>query len=120
MRALSGDDARTVEPQTADEGMSGVPRASGAPFTYGAIGGAALERHAEAVRNATVSEDVPVRPRRRFRPRPPADAGHRGRRDDGGRPGPAAEPGRRPSRGGGRHGRAFGPGPRLSPSLAFP
>ncbi|MFD7698887.1 hypothetical protein [Streptomyces caelestis] len=58
--AYFGDDAPTAESQTVGEDMSEIPRASGAPFTYGAIGGTDPGRHAEAVRHGPVSEDVPV------------------------------------------------------------
>lgn len=58
--AYFGDDAHTVEPRTAGEDMSEIPRAFGAPSTYWAIGGTDPERYAEAMRNGTVSEDTSV------------------------------------------------------------
>lgn len=58
--AYFGDDAHTAERQTASEDMSEIPRAFDAPFTYWAIGGTDPERYAQAVRNGTVSQDIPV------------------------------------------------------------
>ncbi|MEU1489069.1 M20 family metallopeptidase [Streptomyces sp. NPDC005776] len=72
-----GDDARTVELQTASEDMSEIPRAFGAPFTYWAIGGIDPERYAEAVRKGTVAQDVPVNHSPAFAPviQPTLDTG---------------------------------------------
>ncbi|MFD7689120.1 amidohydrolase [Streptomyces sp. NPDC059781] len=72
-----GDDAHTVELQTASEDMSEIPRAFGAPFTYWAIGGTDPERYAEAVRNGTVAEDIPVNHSAGFAPvvQPTLDTG---------------------------------------------
>ncbi|WP_328721910.1 amidohydrolase [Streptomyces sp. NBC_00247] len=55
-----GDDAHTVELQTASEDLSLIPDAFGVPFTYWGIGGIDPELYAEAVRNGTVARDVPV------------------------------------------------------------
>ncbi|MDT0401147.1 MULTISPECIES: amidohydrolase [Streptomyces] len=75
--AYFGDDAHTVDLQTASEDMSEIPRAFGAPFTYWAIGGTDPERYAEAVRNGTVSEDIPVNHSAGFAPvvQPTLDTG---------------------------------------------
>ncbi|MFE0448297.1 amidohydrolase [Streptomyces fungicidicus] len=72
-----GDDAHTVERQTASEDMSEIPRAFGVPFTYWAIGGIDPGRYAEAVRNGTVSEDIPVNHSAGFAPvvQPTLDTG---------------------------------------------
>ncbi|MFH8449208.1 amidohydrolase [Streptomyces fungicidicus] len=72
-----GDDAHTVERQTASEDMSEIPRAFGVPFTYWAIGGTDPERYAEAARNGTVSEDIPVNHSAGFAPvvQPTLDTG---------------------------------------------
>ncbi|MER6748715.1 amidohydrolase [Streptomyces fungicidicus] len=72
-----GDDAHTVERQTASEDMSEIPRAFGVPFTYWAIGGIDPERYAEAARNGTVSEDIPVNHSAGFAPvvQPTLDTG---------------------------------------------
>ena len=72
-----GDDAHTVERQTASEDMSEIPRAFGAPFTYWAIGGIDPGRYAEAARNGTVSEDIPVNHSAGFAPvvQPTLDTG---------------------------------------------
>ncbi|MFI9472333.1 amidohydrolase [Streptomyces sp. NPDC052492] len=58
--AYFGDDAHTVELQTASEDMSEIPNAFGVPFTYWAIGGIDPERYAEAARKGTVAQDIPV------------------------------------------------------------
>ncbi|MFD6530626.1 M20 family metallopeptidase [Streptomyces sp. NPDC060184] len=55
-----GEDAHTVELQTASEDLSLIPDAYGVPFTYWGIGGTDPELYAEAVRNGTVARDVPV------------------------------------------------------------
>ncbi|GAB2802565.1 M20 family metallopeptidase [Streptomyces chlorus] len=72
-----GDDAHTVELQTASEDMSEIPQAFGAPFTYWAIGGIDPERYAEAARNGTVSQDIPVNHSATFAPaiQPTLDTG---------------------------------------------
>ncbi|MEU1487527.1 M20 family metallopeptidase [Streptomyces sp. NPDC005752] len=66
--AYFGDDAHTVELQTASEDMSEIPKAFGVPFTYWAIGGIDPERYAEAVRNGTVAQDIPVNHSATFAP----------------------------------------------------
>ncbi|WP_431986135.1 amidohydrolase [Streptomyces griseoflavus] len=66
--AYFGDDAHTVERQAASEDMSEIPRAFGAPFTYWAIGGTDPRRYAEAARNGTVSQDIPVNHSAAFAP----------------------------------------------------
>lgn len=72
-----GDDAHTVELQTASEDMSEIPRAFGAPFTYWALGGIDPELYAEAVRKGTVAQDVPVNHSATFAPvvQPTLDTG---------------------------------------------
>ncbi|MFD6420373.1 amidohydrolase [Streptomyces sp. NPDC060198] len=55
-----GDDAHTVELQTASEDLSLIPDAFGVPFTYWGIGGTDPGLYAEAVGNGTVARDVPI------------------------------------------------------------
>lgn len=55
-----GEDAGTVPLQTASEDMSKIPEAFDVPFTYWGIGGIEPERYAEAERNGTVAQDIPV------------------------------------------------------------
>jgi amidohydrolase len=75
--AYFGDDAHTVELQTASEDMSEIPQAFGVPFTYWAIGGIDPERYAEAARNGTVAQDIPVNHSATFAPvvQPTLDTG---------------------------------------------
>lgn len=75
--AYFGDDAHTVELQTASEDMSEIPQAFGVPFTYWAIGGIDPERYAEAERKGTVSQDIPVNHSATFAPvvQPTLDTG---------------------------------------------
>ncbi|MFJ9664838.1 amidohydrolase [Streptomyces sp. NPDC101219] len=75
--AYFGDDARTVELQTASEDMSRIPAAFGAPFTYWAIGGTDPALHAGALRRGSLSEDVPVNHSATFAPvlQPTLDTG---------------------------------------------
>ncbi|MBZ6196669.1 amidohydrolase [Streptomyces olivaceus] len=75
--AYFGDDAHTVELQTASEDMSEIPQAFGVPFTYWAIGGTDPERYAEAARKGTVAQDVPVNHSAGFAPvvQPTLDTG---------------------------------------------
>ncbi|GHA90388.1 MULTISPECIES: M20 family metallopeptidase [Streptomyces] len=75
--AYFGDDAHTVELQTASEDMSEIPRAFGAPFTYWAIGGIDPGRYAEAARKGTVAQDIPVNHSAAFAPviQPTLDTG---------------------------------------------
>lgn len=55
-----GDDAHTIDLQTASEDMSEIPAAFGVPFTYWGIGGIDPGLYADAVRRGTVAQDVPV------------------------------------------------------------
>ncbi|WP_327175623.1 amidohydrolase [Streptomyces sp. NBC_01335] len=55
-----GEDAHTIELQTASEDLSLIPDAYGVPFTYWGIGGIDPELYAEAAGNGTVARDVPV------------------------------------------------------------
>ncbi|MFJ4329237.1 MULTISPECIES: M20 family metallopeptidase [unclassified Streptomyces] len=75
--AYFGDDAHTVELQTASEDMSEIPQAFGVPFTYWAIGGTDPDRYAEAARRGTVAQDVPVNHSATFAPvlQPTLDTG---------------------------------------------
>ncbi|MEU6014311.1 M20 family metallopeptidase [Streptomyces sp. NPDC047515] len=74
-----GDDAHTIDLQTASEDMSELPRAFGAPFTYWGIGGIDAGLYAEAARNGTIAEDVPVNHSPTFAPviQPTLDTGVR-------------------------------------------
>ncbi|MFD5007933.1 M20 family metallopeptidase [Streptomyces mutabilis] len=75
--AYFGDDAHTVELQTASEDLSAIPRAFGVPFTYWAIGGTDPDRYAEAVAEGTVAQDIPVNHSATFAPvvQPTLDTG---------------------------------------------
>lgn len=75
--AYFGDDAHTVERQTASEDMSEIPRAFGVPFTYWMIGGTDPERYAEAAEKGTVAQDIPVNHSATFAPvvQPTLDTG---------------------------------------------
>ncbi|MFE9177806.1 M20 family metallopeptidase [Streptomyces sp. NPDC007126] len=75
--AYFGDNAHTVELQTASEDMSEIPGAFGVPFTYWAIGGIDPERYAEAARKGTVAQDIPVNHSSSFAPvvQPTLDTG---------------------------------------------
>ncbi|MFB6988343.1 M20 family metallopeptidase [Streptomyces sp. NPDC056304] len=55
-----GDDAHTIDLQTASEDMSELPQAFAAPFTYWGIGGIDVDLYAEAARKGTIAQDVPV------------------------------------------------------------
>ncbi|MFE7857633.1 M20 family metallopeptidase [Streptomyces sp. NPDC057403] len=72
-----GDDAHTIDLQTASEDMSEIPKAFGVPFTYWGIGGIDPARYAEAARNGTVAQDVPVNHSPAFAPvlQPTLDTG---------------------------------------------
>ncbi|MEU7370487.1 amidohydrolase [Streptomyces hygroscopicus] len=72
-----GDDAHTIDPQTASEDMSEIPKAFGAPFTYWGIGGADPDWYARAARNGTIDQDVPVNHSPTFAPvlQPTLDTG---------------------------------------------
>ncbi|NKQ52289.1 amidohydrolase [Amycolatopsis sp. K13G38] len=65
-----GDDAHTIDLQTASEDMSSIPRAFGVPFTYWGIGGIDPGRYAEAQRNGTIAQDIPVNHSPHFAPVP--------------------------------------------------
>ncbi len=75
--AYFGDDAHTVELQTASEDMSEIPGAFGVPFTYWAIGGIDPDRYAEAARKGTVAQNIPVNHSAAFAPviQPTLDTG---------------------------------------------
>ncbi|MET9989772.1 M20 family metallopeptidase [Streptomyces mutabilis] len=75
--AYFGDDAHTVELQTASEDLSAIPRAFGVPFTYWAIGGTDPDRYAEAVAEGTVAQAIPVNHSATFAPvvQPTLDTG---------------------------------------------
>ncbi|KUN90286.1 amidohydrolase [Streptomyces bungoensis] len=72
-----GDDAHTIDLQTASEDMSEIPAAFGVPFTYWGIGGIDPGRYAEAARKGTVAQDVPVNHSPAFAPvvQPTLDTG---------------------------------------------
>ncbi|MFJ9681942.1 M20 family metallopeptidase [Streptomyces sp. NPDC101194] len=72
-----GDDAHTIDLQTASEDMSEIPKAFGAPFTYWGIGGIDAELYAEAARKGTIAQDVPVNHSPAFAPvvQPTLDTG---------------------------------------------
>jgi hippurate hydrolase len=72
-----GDDARTIDPQTASEDMSEIPKAFGAPFTYWGIGGIDPALYARAARNGTIAQDIPVNHSPTFAPvtQPTLDTG---------------------------------------------
>ncbi|MGW3357543.1 M20 family metallopeptidase [Streptomyces bungoensis] len=72
-----GDDAHTIDLQTASEDMSEIPAAFGVPFTYWGIGGIDPGLYAEAARKGTVARDVPVNHSPAFAPvvQPTLDTG---------------------------------------------
>ncbi|MEV7954409.1 M20 family metallopeptidase [Streptomyces sp. NPDC088141] len=72
-----GDDAHTIDLQTASEDMSELPRAFGAPFTYWGIGGIDADLYAEAAKKGTIAQDVPVNHSPNFAPviQPTLDTG---------------------------------------------
>lgn len=72
-----GDDAHTIDLQTASEDMSELPEAFGAPFTYWGIGGIAADLYAEAAKKGTLAQDVPVNHSPTFAPvtQPTLDTG---------------------------------------------
>ncbi|WP_404438072.1 amidohydrolase [Microbacterium aerolatum] len=55
-----GAGALPMEPQTASEDFSDVPRALGVPYTYWSIGGTAPDAWARAVRDGTVFSTIPA------------------------------------------------------------
>ncbi|GAA2434766.1 M20 family metallopeptidase [Streptomyces macrosporus] len=72
-----GDDAHTIDLQTASEDMSEIPKAFGAPFTYWGIGGTDPDLYARAAENGTIARDVPVNHSPAFAPvvQPTLDTG---------------------------------------------
>ncbi|MFJ7256349.1 amidohydrolase [Streptomyces sp. NPDC098085] len=72
-----GHDAHTIDLQTASEDMSEIPQAFGAPFTYWGIGGIDADLYAEAAKNGTIAQDVPVNHSPTFAPviQPTLDTG---------------------------------------------
>ena len=72
-----GSDAHTIDLQTASEDMSEIPGAFGTPFTYWGIGGIDPDLYAEATRNGTVAQDIPVNHSPTFAPviQPTLDTG---------------------------------------------
>ncbi|WP_405828073.1 M20 family metallopeptidase [Streptomyces sp. NBC_01176] len=74
-----GDDAHTIDLQTASEDMSAIPEAFGAPFTYWGIGGIDPDLYAQAAKNGTVAQDIPVNHSPTFTPviQPTLDTGVR-------------------------------------------
>ncbi|MFI1586727.1 M20 family metallopeptidase [Streptomyces halstedii] len=75
--AYFGDAAHTIDPQTASEDMSEIPRAFGAPFTYWGIGGIDPDLYAAAAEKGTLAQDVPVNHSSAFAPvvQPTLDTG---------------------------------------------
>ncbi|AWL41792.1 MULTISPECIES: M20 family metallopeptidase [unclassified Streptomyces] len=75
--AYFGDAAHTIDPQTASEDMSEIPRAFGAPFTYWGIGGTDPGLYAAAEKKGTLAQDVPVNHSSAFAPvvQPTLDTG---------------------------------------------
>ncbi|MFJ5535145.1 M20 family metallopeptidase [Streptomyces sp. NPDC093261] len=72
-----GDDAHTIDLQTASEDMSEIPKAFGAPFTYWGIGGTDPDQYAQAAENGTIAQDIPVNHSPTFAPvtQPTLDTG---------------------------------------------
>lgn len=72
-----GDDAGTVELQTASEDFSEIPHATGTPYSYWAIGGIDPARYAKAKQAGTVNQDIPVNHSASFAPviQPTLDTG---------------------------------------------
>lgn len=72
-----GDDAHTIDLQTASEDMSEIPGAFGVPFTYWGIGCVDPGRYAEAARKGTLDQDIPVNHSPAFAPlvQPTLDTG---------------------------------------------
>jgi amidohydrolase len=65
-----GDDAHTIDLQTASEDMSEIPKAFGVPFTYWGIGGIDPALYARAAKNGTIAQDIPVNHSPTFAPVP--------------------------------------------------
>lgn len=76
-RAWFGEDAHTIELQTASEDFSAVPHAFGAPFAYWGIGGIDPDTYRAAEERGTVRQDVPVNHSAAFAPviQPTLDTG---------------------------------------------
>ncbi|MFE7394115.1 M20 family metallopeptidase [Streptomyces sp. NPDC057582] len=72
-----GDDAHTIDLQTASEDMTEIPKAFGAQFTYWGIGGIDPDRYAEAAKNGTIAQNIPVNHSPTFAPviQPTLDTG---------------------------------------------
>ncbi|MGV9244666.1 M20 family metallopeptidase [Streptomyces sp. NPDC003710] len=72
-----GDDAHTIDLQTASEDMSEIPKAFGVPFTYWGIGGIDPALYAQAAQNGTIARDIPVNHSPTFAPvtQPTLDTG---------------------------------------------
>lgn len=75
--AYFGDATHTIDPQTASEDMSEIPRVFGAPFTYWGIGGIDPDLYAAAAKKGTLAQDVPVNHSSAFAPvvQPTLDTG---------------------------------------------
>ncbi|MGW4783493.1 M20 family metallopeptidase [Streptomyces sp. NPDC004230] len=75
--AYFGDDAHTIDLQTASEDMSEIPKAFGVPFTYWGIGGIDTVLYSQAVKNGTIAQDIPVNHSPAFAPivQPTLDTG---------------------------------------------
>lgn len=76
-RAHFGDAAGTIDLQTASEDFSRIPAAFGTPLCYWGIGGTDPDRYAEAERNGTVDQEIPVNHSPTFAPviQPTLDTG---------------------------------------------
>ncbi|MFB7713987.1 M20 family metallopeptidase [Streptomyces sp. NPDC056105] len=72
-----GDDAHTIDLQTASEDMSEIPKAFGVPFTYWGIGGIDTVLYSQAAKNGTIAQDIPVNHSPTFAPivQPTLDTG---------------------------------------------
>ncbi|MGI5139163.1 MULTISPECIES: M20 family metallopeptidase [unclassified Streptomyces] len=75
--AYFGEDAHTIDLQTASEDMSEIPKAFDAPFTYWGIGGIDPDLYAQAAKNGTIARDIPVNHSPTFAPviQPTLDTG---------------------------------------------
>ncbi|WP_338604558.1 amidohydrolase [Saccharopolyspora sp. SCSIO 74807] len=65
-----GDDAHTIDLQTASEDMSEIPQAFGIPYTYWGIGGTDPAEYARAQRRGTAAQDIPSNHSPHFAPVP--------------------------------------------------
>ncbi|MFF3518728.1 M20 family metallopeptidase [Streptomyces sp. NPDC002573] len=72
-----GDDAHTIDLQTASEDMSEIPKAFGVPYTYWGIGGIDPALYSHAAKNGTIAQDIPVNHSPTFAPvtQPTLDTG---------------------------------------------